>query len=232
MLQRSQSPLTLRVTIVVAVVATGFAAGAWHSQKLPQVFSRPQPPGEQMSIAGNASLGELAAPAVLIEFSDFACVYCTRFAREVFPLIDRDYIRTGRLRFIFKNLPLARLHASATSAATAGDCARQQGLFWRMHDHLFGDSGELTSPAFQKQAMAIGLNVPAFVLCESRGPGTTIREDMAEAKRLTISSTPTFVLGVPNRGDVVRASERITGAKSFMEFKSRLDRFLRGIPRG
>src|SRR5207249_9488018 len=80
------------------------------------------------------SRGRLNAPVTVYEMSDFQCPYCRAFALATLPLLEREYVTTGKVRFVYINLPLPSLHANATAAAEAAMCAARQSRFWTMHD--------------------------------------------------------------------------------------------------
>jgi hypothetical protein len=76
------------------------------------------------------SKGDAAAPVTLVEFSDFQCSYCRKFWRDTLPGIEEKYIRTGKVRFVYRHLAI--LGAPSVEAAIAAECADQQGKFWRI----------------------------------------------------------------------------------------------------
>lgn len=82
------------------------------------------------------SKGDPDAPVTVYEMADFQCPACRTFALEVMPVLDREYVRTGKVRFVFINLPLTQIHRHAAAAAEAAMCAGRQGKFWEMHDVL------------------------------------------------------------------------------------------------
>jgi len=63
--------------------------------------------------------GDSTAPVALIEFADFECPFCERFARETFQDIERQFIAVGDVQYIFRNFPLEDTHKSALDAAGA-----------------------------------------------------------------------------------------------------------------
>ncbi|HZB27283.1 MAG TPA: thioredoxin domain-containing protein, partial [Gemmatimonadales bacterium] len=83
------------------------------------------------------SKGSAKAPVTVYEMSDFQCPYCRQFALETFPQLEREYIRTGKVRWIFINFPLTSIHQHASAAAEVALCAARQQGFWRVHDLLF-----------------------------------------------------------------------------------------------
>ena len=81
--------------------------------------------------------GSPQAPITVYEMSDFQCPFCRRHAVESFPLIEAEYIKTGKVRWIYVNFPIPSLHPNAVPAAQAAMCSAIQGAFWPVHDLLF-----------------------------------------------------------------------------------------------
>ncbi len=103
-----------------------------------------------VSIDGDQCLGLQDAPVTIIEFSDYQCPYCQRFWAQTLPQIKREYIDTGKVKFVYRDFPILGLgHAYAQKAAEAAECAGDQGKFWEFHDLLFENQNKLTS--LQKQ---------------------------------------------------------------------------------
>lgn len=87
---------------------------------------------------GNAARkGKANAPIVLIEFSDFECPFCGRFFSQTLSQIEKDYVDTGKVLFVYKHYPLTSIHTNAKPAAEASACAAEQGKFWEYHDQIF-----------------------------------------------------------------------------------------------
>src|SRR2546429_9083525 len=78
--------------------------------------------------------GRADAPVTLYEMSDFQCPYCREFAMSTMPVLEREYIEPGKVRFVYINLPLSSVHRNAASAAEVAMCAARQKRFWPMHD--------------------------------------------------------------------------------------------------
>src|SRR6266853_6975719 len=80
------------------------------------------------------TLGDEHAPVTLVEYGDYECPHCGR----AHPIVREAQKRMGRrLRFVFRNFPLAEMHPHAVHAAEAAEAAAIQGKFWEMHDLLF-----------------------------------------------------------------------------------------------
>ena len=99
------------------------------------------------------SLGSAGAPVTVFEMSDFQCPFCREHALDVFPTLERDYIRPGKVRWIFINFPLTQIHPNAAAAAEFAMCAAKAGKFWPIHDLIY-----------RNQLRWAGLADPASVL--------------------------------------------------------------------
>ena len=133
-----------------------------------------------LDLGNNPSHGETTAKLTLIEFSDYQCPFCGRHVRDTAPLIEKEYITTGKLRYVFLDLPLESIHKIAFKAAEATQCAGEQGKYWEMHQQLFANQNKLEP--FTPHAEAIGLDVPKFEECLNSGrQAATVRRNMAQA---------------------------------------------------
>jgi protein-disulfide isomerase len=181
-----------------------------------------------LSVSPERILGDGRAHVVLVTYSDFQCPYCGMAAREILPVLKKEYVDRGRLRIAFKNLPLS-IHPLAPGAAAAAACAGQQRQFWPMHDRLFREPTRLLSSDLEDAATEIGVDRASFESCLSATKtAALVQEDMAEAARLGISSTPTFIIGRLDADGRVRATDVLSGAKPVEAFREILDRLLKG----
>jgi protein-disulfide isomerase len=146
------------------------------------------------------SKGSPTAPVTVYEMSDFQCPYCRDFALNTMPILERDYVATGKVRFVFVNLPLSRLHANAVAAAAAAMCAARGKKFWPMHDLLFRHQDRwagLKDPAsyFATLGDSAGLDRAKLARClTSRQTEAEVRADSVRAAKAGASSTPTFYI--------------------------------------
>jgi len=86
--------------------------------------------------------GDSDAPVTIIEFSDFQCPFCNRFYQNTLPLIEKNYIDTGKAKLVYMDLPLDNLHKNAGLSHGDAECADDQGEFWPYHDMLFDTQAE------------------------------------------------------------------------------------------
>lgn len=182
----------------------------------------PMPSGP-ISIAGLAAVGAPTAMLTIIEYSDFQCPYCRRYFLETWPLVEREYVRTGQVRYVFHHLPLDRIHPVAVAAAEGAECAARQGRFWEMHDRLFENPRALQREALTQHAAALQLDVPRFTRCMATEAPSNIRSQISNAARLGVTSTPTFFIGRIESNGQVRVLRRIAGAQPFPVFKDVLE---------
>ena len=144
--------------------------------------------------------GSPKAPVTVYEMSDFQCPYCKRFAQETFPELERRYIRTGKVRWVFINFPLTSVHPHAAPAAELAMCAAKQGEFWRVHDLLFQYQEawaplKEAGPFFVSLADSAGLSKKSLLSC-LQAPETrkAVQADAEGAARSGATSTPTFYI--------------------------------------
>ncbi len=140
-------------------------------------------------------LGSASAAITVIEYGDFECPVCGRFAAETFPTIRRDFIDTGKVRWVFRHFPLQSVHPHARAAAAAAQCAGEQGQFWEYHDLLFANQDALESADLRGYAGDLSLDLTTFDACTAgSGAAGAVDEDISTGAALGVSGTPTFFI--------------------------------------
>jgi protein-disulfide isomerase len=183
-------------------------------------------PEESIGISDSATLGAPSARVAMIEYADFECAACASFANNVKRDLIREYVDTGRVLFVFKNLPLPR-HSRARAASEAAWCAGRQGRFWNMHDELFASGGKYQDADLNDAASKLGLDLAEFGACRAGGePAAFVEAERAEAKELGIPATPTFYFGKITADGRVQVSDGIVGSR-LSAIKAILDRLLK-----
>jgi protein-disulfide isomerase len=140
-------------------------------------------------------LGDPDAPVTLVEYSDFTCPYC----QLVRPVLESFVqARKGRVKLVFKPFPIES-HPGALELAQAVEWARDQKLFWPMHDALFASPG--SHSVEELATIAHDLGGDAASLRAALGDGrylARVRESQAEARAAGIKGTPSlFMNGRP-----------------------------------
>lgn len=162
-------------------------------------------------------MGDPRARTVVIEFTDFQCPFCGRHARETFPAIQKEFVDTGKIRWAVRQFPLG-IHPAAYDAAKAALCAGEQQRYWPMHARLFAIQDELALPTITTAADDIGLVRSQFDVCMN-SPAQTVEADKAEATRLGVVSTPTFLVGSVDGDGNVHVKTRIRGVRDPAVFR-------------
>jgi len=184
------------------------------------------PAVDSVNVRGEPFRGTHAAGVAIIEYSDFDCSFCGRYAREIYPRVDRDYVKPGKLRYFFRDLPESK-ETNSWFRARAARCAGDQGKFWELHDLLFNAQSGSQQDVISL-AQALGLNTEVFNECLSGGKYlVNIENSVAGAKRMGIYGTPAFLIGAMSEdGDFVKVKRVLVGAESYESIKTILDELL------
>jgi protein-disulfide isomerase len=175
---------------------------------------------------GSPWQGSLSAPITLIEFGDFQCEFCARFAKDTESQIYQNYIQTGKVNMVFKHL----VHYGSTSdlAASASQCANDQGKFWDYYHILYTNQDSFmlaqdTEAALKNLASKIdGLDTQKFDSCFDAGTyKDTVKKDTQLAGSLGLDNTPSFLIVKSDDGSL---QQKLVGAYPFGTFKAVLDK--------
>lgn len=147
--------------------------------------------------------GAATAPLTIYELSDFQCPYCKRQALEVLPTLEKEYIATGKVRWIFLNLPITELHPNASAAAEFAMCAAKINRFWPVHDLLFTYQEKWAplkdpGPFLITLADSAGIPRDSLLGClQNRETRALVQAEAEGAAKSGVSSTPTvYIEGV------------------------------------
>ena len=153
------------------------------------------------------TLGDPGAPIAVVEFSDFGCPYCARFARGTLPGIRQEFIDEGLVRWRY--VPVVFGFPGGDLMGAAAECASDQGgddLFWRVHDLFYERQTALRSPDARPRMVEwlgeIGVDAERLEACLD-APSTRERllEHNRTAQQWYVRGTPTFLVnGVPMSG--------------------------------
>jgi protein-disulfide isomerase len=186
---------------------------------------RPTPPAKVNVTDGHLPfLGNPNAKVTVVEFSDFQCTFCDQFENDTYPQIYDEYIKTNKIKFVFRHYPLVSIHPTAQKAAEASECANEQGKFWEYHKLLFTNQS-IWSPlllddalnSFTDYATQLGLDAKTFRSCiDSDKFAQNIQEDITDGNKAYIDGTPTFFIN----------GTRLVGAQPFSQIKQIIDQEL------
>jgi len=178
-----------------------------------------------LTVDENEIGGNRNASVVLVEFADYECPYCRQFASNTMRQIERDYIESGRIGFVFHDFPIESNHPHAFSAALAGLCAAEQGHWWEMNHKLLAESSVLSRDDLFRAADSMKLDMTKFGGCfAAEKTASRLRQRMREASDLGIDGAPTFILGLRKPGSkTVKGLRMIEGGYPYDVFKATLD---------
>ncbi|MDP3724633.1 MAG: thioredoxin domain-containing protein [bacterium] len=186
-----------------------------------------------VSVDDDPVLGNPNAPVTVIEFSDYECPYCKRSFQDMLPQLKKDYIDSGKVKLVYRDLPLPFHDPMATQEALAANCSRDQGgdaAYYRYHDEIFtrttSNGNGLKKEDLTKIAQDLKLNSSTFQQClTSEKFKSEIEKDLADAAAAGASGTPTFFVGKSSPNGIIQGT-MIVGAQPYVAFKPVIDRLL------
>lgn len=177
--------------------------------------------GEVPPLGGrDAVLGNPEAPVTFIEYGDYQCPFCGRFFHQVEPKLRDEYIKTSKVKMVFRNFQI--LGQESTNAAAASECAKDQGKFWAYHDELYKaetaegqeNSGNLNRDLFLMLAQNAGLDMTSFTSClDSNKYVELVKQETANGQAMGLNGTPTSYIN----------GEQVVGAQPYSVFKNVID---------
>jgi protein-disulfide isomerase len=182
---------------------------------------------EKVSVAARDSntLGAANAPLTLVEFADFQCPFCNKFHATVFDELKRNFVDTGKLRYVSRDLPLP-MHEHATEAARAARCAGDQNKYWEARHLLMLNQQKLAHDDLIGYASGLHLDVAAFTHCLNDGKyEAAVQQDAADAAEIGLTGTPTFILG-PTQQKGRFAGVKIVGAQPYAVYDAKIRELL------
>lgn len=169
---------------------------------------------------GSPILGSDTAPITIIEFGDYQCPYCKKWNQEVKPLIEKNYLNTGKAKLVYVDFPIIGAHSIKAHASSY--CANEQGLYWKYHDFLYENQGHendgWASPENLKllASKMSGLDIEKFSQCLDSGKyENQVIANKNMATKSGARSTPTFVIIGPNND-----ATQVSGAQPYSVFES------------
>ena len=172
---------------------------------------------------GSSILGNPSAQITIVEFGDYQCHQCYNWFHNTKPTVFQNYVDTGKANFVF--MDLAFLGTDSPKAAQASYCAEDQGKYWEYHNQLYTaqesqiDNGWANSERLKAFAFSLDLDMELFDSCLDSGKYTKrVQYNIAEAKKLGASGTPTFFIVGPDG-----QQQKLVGAQPYSVFKQVLD---------
>lgn len=227
-------PGAIVIAGVIIAAAVLWAGGFGSARKGGNVAGNGNGTGTSVNIEvladDDPALGDPNAPVTIVEFGDFQCPFCNRFFREAEREIIDTYVRTGKVRFVYRDF--AFLGQESVQASEASECADEQGKFWAYHDRVYNfiwdnyyvknlngeNVGAFSEANLKRLASDTGLDEGKFSEClASRRYKAEVEKDTADGRAAGASGTPTtFVNG-----------KMIVGAVPFSQFEAAIEEALK-----
>ena len=172
---------------------------------------------------GSPILGNIDAPLTLVEFGDYQCSFCKKHFVQTHDLIMKNYVATGNVKILFKDMIVTSGEGSI-NAAHAAHCAKDQGMFWKYHYILYNNwegenTGWITDDSLNKFASTIDLDMNEFSKCMSDNKWMNlIKASIEDANTMSVTGTPSFFLIGPEN-----EISKIHGAQPYEAFKRTFD---------
>ncbi len=223
--------ISISLLISGGIIKVGGAVPAQPTQQAPQ--ASPENTGPvKVSLDDDPVLGDKNAPVTLIDFSDYECPFCKRHFDQVYSQIKKDYIDTGKVKMVYRDLPLPFHDPNATDQAIAANCARDQGgdaMYFRYHNEIFKRT--ISNKTFAREnlpkiAADLGLNTANFESClNSDKYKAEVKKDLDDAAKYGASGTPTFFIGKSTGQEI--DGTKIVGAQPYSVFKTIIEEQLK-----
>ena len=174
--------------------------------------------------AGGVTVGRDDAPLVMVEYTDYQCPFCQQFHNTAWDQIKKNYIDTGKVRFINRDFPLD-FHENAKRAAIAAHCGAEQGKFWELRHVMHVNADKLQADKLVGYAKDLGLDVAKFSTCVLTDKyKEDVEKSYAEGLAAGVSGTPSFIVGRVENGKL--QGVRIVGAMPYGAFDSKIQEML------
>jgi protein-disulfide isomerase len=184
-------------------------------QAAPSPSAAPPTPTARVKVSEDDDYvkGEKNAPVTIIEFSDYECPFCGRFYSQTLPQIEEKYVKTGKVKMVYRDFPLG-FHPKAEPAAIAANCAGEQGKYYEMHDLLFENQPSLSDANYKKWAGELGLDAGKFATClKDPKQKAEVQKDMRDGQAAGVQGTPAFFIN----------GQLISGAQPFPAFEQAIE---------
>lgn len=191
------------------------------------VRTRAPAPDEKVTLslpANSYSIGRQDAPLTLVEYTDYQCPFCRQFHITTFDELMKNYIDTGKLRYVSLDFPLD-MHENARLAAVAARCAGDQGRFWELRHVMIVNANQLKPENLLTYATDLKLDMDKFRVCVASDKyRAEVDRQLVEGQAIGVSATPTFVLG---RSDTDKIEGiRLVGAMPYSVFDGKIKELL------
>ncbi|MCV0398871.1 MAG: DsbA family protein [Nitrosarchaeum sp.] len=147
---------------------------------------------------GSPIHGNPSAPITILEFGDYQCTFCYKFHESTLKTIEKEFIKTGKIKLVFKDFPLNG--KDSVIAAEASYCAHDQGKYWQYHDEIYKNwagekTGWITRESLDTFARTVGLNLDKFNMClDNHVHYDKVNNLYDFGRNIGVDATPSFLI--------------------------------------
>ena len=206
--------IPILIGVLVGGVLSEFVIDSNDSKKL--TFSK-------LAENGSPIMGNINAPITIVEWGDYQCTFCYKFHQNTLDIINEDFIKTGKVKIIFKDFPLNG--PDSKLAAEASYCAQDQEKYWKYHDELYKNwggerTGWITRESLTKFAETVDLDIEKFNKClDDHKYENKVDLLYAFGKEIGIDATPSFLVFNDQKMIKIRGNQPLeVFLKTFDEF--------------
>jgi len=206
--------IPIMIGVLVGGVLSGFVIDSNNLEKLTST---------KLIENGSPFMGNTNAPITILEWGDYQCTFCYKFHQNTLDIINEDFIKTGKVKIIFKDFPLNG--ADSKLAAEASYCAQDQEKYWKYHDELYKNwggerTGWITRESLTKFAEIVEIDVEKFNKCLDDHKYENKVDLLYEfGKEIGIDATPSFLVFNDQKMIKIRGNQPLeVFLKTFDEF--------------
>ena len=181
--------IPIMIGVLVGGVLSEYGVNSNNSEKLTST---------KLIENGSPFMGSINAPITIVEWGDYQCTFCYKFHQNTLDIINEDFIKTGKVKIIFKDFPLNGVDSKL--AAEASYCAQDQEKYWKYHDELYKNwggerTGWITRESLDKFAETVDLDLKKFNKCLDDHKYENKVDLLYEfGKEIGIDATPSFLV--------------------------------------
>ena len=183
----------LAIPIVIGIVTGMFLAFYPESENDSKLFTT-----SKLIENGSPIMGDSNAPITILEWGDYQCTFCYRFHQNTLDIINDDFIKTGKVKLVFRDFPLNG--PDSILAAEAAYCAQDQEKYWQYHDELYKNwggekTGWITRESLDRFALTVDLDLVEFNTClDDHKYQNRVNTHYEFGKEIGIDATPSFLV--------------------------------------
>ncbi len=201
----------IKLYLLVIPIAIGIISGMFlvffpESENDPKLLT-----STKLIDNGSPILGDPNAPITILEWGDYQCTFCYRFHENTLDIINNDFIKTGKVKLVFKDFPLNG--PDSFLAAEASYCAEDQEKYWQYHDELYKNwggekTGWITRESLDRFAVTVSLDLVEFNTClnEHKYQNRVITHHEF-GKEIGIDATPSFLVFNDQKIIIIRGNQ-------------------------